>query len=459
MVWVAEEVSAYTHSDAFPSVLKNNHKSDLTYLQVPMPSPIFLSIMGDDMADSSKQPDQRRKSGKHPEKALSAAFARSVSTPGKYFDGHGLFLKVDDTGAKRWVQRITIRGKRREIGLGGFSLMSLQEAREAALENRKKARAGGDPLREKREALAVLTFEEAARKVHEIHLPSWRNAKHAAQFISTLETYAFPSMGHLRVSEITTADVLTALTPIWLEKPETARRVRQRIGTVMKWAVAKGWRQDNPADAIASALPKQDKGQEHRKALPYSDLPDFLINLHQTNANDLTKLALELVILTASRSGEVRLARWDEIDLDRAEWNIPAERMKAKKAHRVPLSDRAVEILTEARRLGKEMGDTSGLVFPGAKAGKPLSDMTLTKLVKAMGYDVHVHGFRSTFKVWAQERTTFPREVTEAALAHTIRDKAEAAYARSDLFEKRRQLMRSWASLATCCGTSLIKIA
>jgi integrase len=397
------------------------------------------------MPDGSNHTEPRRKSGKHPDKALSAAFVRTVTTPGKYFDGHGLFLKVDGSGAKRWVQRITIRGKRRELGLGGYTLMSLQEAREAALANRKKARAGGDPLREKHEAQAVLTFEEAARNVHEIHLPSWRNAKHAAQFISTLETYVFPTMGQIRVSEVSTADVLGALTPIWLEKPETARRVRQRIGTVMKWAVAKGWRQDNPADTIAAALPKQDKAQIHRKALPYADVPGFLKALHQTKANGLTKLALELIVLTASRSGEVRLARWDEVDLDRAEWNIPAERMKAKKAHRVPLSDRAVEILTEARRLGREMGDTSGLVFPGAKAGKPFSDMTLTKLVKAMGYDVHVHGFRSTFKVWAQERTTFPREVTEAALAHSIRNKAEAAYARSDLFEKSRALMEAWS--------------
>jgi len=411
------------------------------------------------MADGSQQTGPNRKSGKHPDKALSAAFVRTVSKPGKYFDGHGLFLKVDATGAKRWVQRITIRGKRRELGLGGYTLMSLQEAREAALENRKKARAGGDPLREKREAQAVLTFEEAARKVHEIHLPSWRNAKHAAQFISTLETYAFPSMGNLRVSDVTTADVLGVLTPIWIEKPETARRVRQRIGTVMKWAVAKGWRQDNPADTIASALPKQDKGQEHRKALPYADVPDFLKALHRTKANDLTKLALELIILTASRSGEVRLARWEEVDLDRAEWNIPAERMKAKKAHRVPLSDRAVEILTEARRLGQAMGNTSGLVFPGAKAGKPMSDMTLTKMVKAMGYDVHVHGFRTTFKVWAQERTTFPREVTEAALAHTIRNKAEAAYARSDLFEKRRSLMKTWGLVANSSERKVERIS
>lgn len=412
------------------------------------------------MADDSGTHEQvaRRKRGKHPEKALSAAFVRGVNRPGKYFDGQGLFLKVAPSGAKRWVQRINIRGKRREIGLGGLSLMSLQEARETALENRKLARAGGDPLQAKREAQAVLSFEEAARKVHEMHRPTWRNPKHAAQFISTLETYTFPRMGRIRVSDVTTADVLSVLSPIWLDKPETARRVRQRIGTVMKWAVAQGWRQDNPADTIASALPKQDKTQAHRKALPYEDLPDFVAALRMSRANEVTKLALELLILTATRSGEVRLARWEEFDLERAEWTIPASRMKAKKAHRIPLSDRVLVILRRAEELRDLCGDTSGLVFPGTKPGRPISDMTLTKLVKALGYDIHVHGFRSTFKVWAQERTNFPREVTEAALAHTIKDKAEAAYARSDLFQKRSALMATWARQTLACDGNVVTV-
>ena len=292
-----------------------------------------------------------------------------------------------------------------------------------------------------------------------MHRPSWRNAKHAAQFISTLETYTFPRIGGVRVSEITTGDVLAVLMPIWLEKPETARRVRQRIGTVMKWAVAQGWRQDNPAESVSSALPRQDKSQAHRKALPYADLPEFMDALRKTKANELTKLALEFIILTASRSGEVRLARWEEIDLKRAEWNIPAERMKAKKAHRVPLSARAMEILKAAQALSNKAGSTSDLVFPGTKPGRPLSDMTLTKLVKAMGYDVHVHGFRSTFKVWAQERTTYPREVSEAALAHSIKDKAEAAYARSDLFDRRRMLMRTWADRVCCQHTDVVRVS
>lgn len=385
-------------------------------------------------ANATYEPAKRK------EKALSAAFVRSVTTPGKYTDGHGLFLKVDKSGARRWVQRIIIRGKRTEIGMGSASLVSLAEARERALENRKLARAGGDPLQAKRVSEALLTFEEVARKVHQIHEPTWRNKKHAAQFISTLETYTFPRIGKLKVSEVTTADVLAVLQPIWLEKPETARRVRQRIGTVMKWAVANGWRKDNPADAIAQALPKQDKTQAHRKALPYDKVAEFLVALKASDAGRATKLALELVILTASRSGEVRLAEWSEIDLQEGVWTRPAHRMKAKKEHRVPLPPRALEVLTEARKLGSG----EGLVFPGTKYGKPLSDMTLSKLTKALGYDVDVHGFRTSFKTWAQERTNTPSDVAEAALAHTVKNKAEAAYARSDFFDKRRTLMKRW---------------
>ncbi|SFS45635.1 Integrase [Sulfitobacter marinus] len=398
---------------------------------------------------------ERTGPSKRAEKALSAAFVRTVTAPGKYTDGHGLFLKVDTSGAKRWVQRIMIRGKRTEIGMGSASLVTLAEAREAALQNRKLARAGGDPLQSKRASEALLTFEEASRKVHKIHEPTWRNKKHAAQFISTLETYTFPRIGKLKVSEVTTADVLAVLQPIWLEKPETARRVRQRIGTVMKWAVANGWRQDNPADAIAQALPKQDKTQAHRKALPYDKVPEFLDALKASSAGDATKLALELVILTASRSGEVRLAEWSEFDLEQALWTRPAHRMKSKKEHRAPLSPRAVEVLLQARKLGSG----EGLVFPGTKYGKPLSDMTLSKLTKALGYDVDVHGFRTSFKTWTQERTNTPRDVSEAALAHTVKDKAEAAYARSDFFEKRRSLMEKWEKFVLGSSAKVIALS
>lgn len=377
---------------------------------------------------------------RRPEKALTAQRVKNATEPGKYFDGNGLYLLVKPNGSRSWVQRIVIRGKRREMGLGSASLVTLSEAREAALQNRKVARAGGDPIQAKQEALAVLTFEEAARKVHEMHRPTWRNAKHAAQFISTLETYAFQHIGKVKVGDVNTNDVLRVLSPIWTEKPETARRVRQRIGMVMKWAVAKGWRQDNPAEAISQALPKHERRKAHRKALPYQEVPAFLKAAKASKAGAVTKLALEFLILTAARSGEVRNAVWSEFDLDAAVWTVPAERMKAKREHRVPLSPRAVEILTEARGFS----DGSELVFPGTKRGRPLSDMTLSKLTKELGFDVDIHGFRTSFRTWAQEQTDAPREVAEAALAHTIRNQAEAAYARSDLFERRRGLMEHW---------------
>lgn len=240
---------------------------------------------------------------------------------------------------------------------------------------------------------------------------------------------------------MSTSDVLAVLTPIWLKKQETARRVRQRIGIVMKWAVAQEWRQDNPADAIAQALPKQAKSQAHRKALAYTGVAECIEQVKASRASVATKLAIEFAILTACRSGEVREARWLEVDLGLKVWVIPASRMKAKREHRVPLSSRAMEILGAARQLG----DGIGLVFPGSRAGKPLSDMTLSKLIKEIGFDADMHGFRTSFRMWTQEQTSFPREVAEAALAHSIRDKAEAAYARSDLFEKRRELMELWS--------------
>ena len=398
-----------------------------------------------------------------PEKALTAQFVKTAREPGKYFDGHGLFLRVQPNGARQWVQRIVIRGKRCELGLGNPALVSLAEARDAALSNRKLAQAGGDPMRAKREADAVLSFEEAARKVHALHLPTWRNAKHGAQFLSTLETYTFPRLGKLRVADVNTADVLAVLTPIWTAKPETAARVRQRIGMVMKWAVAQGWRQDNPAESIAQALPKRDQSlREHRKALTYAEVANCIATVQASGAGLATKLAFEFLVLTATRSGETRGALWSEIDLGNpavpaisATWTIPASRMKAKREHRIPLTARAVEILREA----KALGDGTALVFPGTKAGKALSDMTLSKLVKELDFAADIHGFRTSFRTWAQERTNFPREVAEAALAHGIKDKAEAAYARSDVFEKRRKMMDAWAGYLAQQTGKVISIA
>lgn len=378
---------------------------------------------------------------RHPDRALTAAQVRNAK-PGKHYDGNGLFLRVEDNGAKRWVQRIVIRGRQREMGLGSAQLVTLAEAREIALVNRKLARAGGDPLAAKREAAAVMTFEEAAREVHKAHLPTWKNKKHAAQFISTLETYAFGHFGPSKISDVSTADVLAALSPIWVSKPETARRVRQRIGTVMSWAIAKGWRRDDPTAAIAAALPRQGRTAANRKALPYAEVGGCIKAVQASKAGAVTKLALEFLALTAARSGEVRLAIWPEVDLEGAEWAIPAARMKMKRDHRVPLSPRAVAVLRAAQALG----DGSPLVFPGTRHGRPLSDMTLSKLVKELGFEADVHGFRTAFRTWVQEKTDFPREVAEAALAHVVGNQVEAAYARSDLFDKRRAMMEDWTN-------------
>jgi integrase len=397
--------------------------------------------MGDEMGDETTA----KRTPRAPAKALTARGVETLKDAGKYFDGNGLYLRVDKSGGRYWVQRIVIRGKRREIGLGSPELVSLAKARETARRNRQLAYEGQDPIQLRQEARAVPTFAEAAQTVFDLHKPTWRNAKHAAQFISTLETYAFPKFGNLRVSDVSTADVMAALAPIWTTKNETARRVHQRIGVVLKWAMAKGLRKDNPAAAVGQALPRVDKAPEHRKALPYADVATCLDAVRQSGAGLTTKLALEFLVLTACRSGEARGALWSEIDLTAKVWTIPAQRMKAKRAHRVALSARAVEVLGAARGLS----DGTGLVFGGTVKGKPLSDMTLIKLIRELGFAVDIHGFRTSFRTWAQERTNFPREVAEAALAHMAGDAVEQAYARSDLFEKRAKMMEAWAAFVS----------
>lgn len=383
-------------------------------------------------------------SGAHKEKRLSAAFVRNLKEPGFYADGNGLYLKVDTSGAKRWVQRVVIHGKRRDIGLGSASLVTLAEAREKALEQRKLARAGKDPIALKRRSTGILTFEEAAERLHEIKLPTWRNDKHAKQFITTLRSEAFPTLGKKRIDTITAPDILSVLTPIWHKKPETAKRVRQRISSVLKYAIAQEWRTDNPAGpALSMALPKHDRLLvKHRKALHYDAVSDALTKVRSSAASTATKLAFEFLVLTNTRSGETLNATWDEVSMERAEWVIPASRMKAGKEHRVPLSRRALAVLDDAKSLRLP---ASNLIFPGTKKDRPLSNMTLSKLVKELGIAAVPHGFRSSFRDWAGEQTNHPHEVIEFAMAHTIKNKAEAAYARSDLFEKRRALMNDWA--------------
>lgn len=381
--------------------------------------------------------------GRHLEKRLTAASVRHCVTPGLHGDGNGLYLKVRINESKHWIQRLVIDGKRRDLGLGPVSLVSLAEARERALENRKLARAGGDPLAAKKRSMEVLTFAAAAVKVHDLSKPTWRNDKHGDQWINTMTTYVFPVLGSKRVDAVTSADVLAALSPIWNSHPETARRVKQRMGSVFKWAMANGWRTDNPAEAIGNALPKHDRSKvKHRQALPYDAVAAAIQKVRSSEAGAATKLAFEFLVLTATRSGETREALWSEFDLDKAIWTVPAARMKAKKLHRVPLPPRCIAILEEAATLKRDGDD---LVFPGTKDKKPLSDMTLSKLMRELGIAAVPHGFRSSFRDWAGEQTHHPREVIEFALAHVIKDKAEAAYARSDLFEKRRALMTDWS--------------
>ena len=379
---------------------------------------------------------------RRPEKALTAQFVKSASKPGKYFDGHGLYLRVDEGGGRYWVQRIVIRGKRRELGLGPATLITLAEARAAAIENRKVARAGGDPIADKRQAKAILTFEEAAKRAHAELSPTWKNPKDQAAFLSTLEKHVFGRFGAALVSEVTTADIRQAILNVRKSAPEVARKLTFRISAVFKWAIAEGMRPDNPALAGSLALPRQEKSAGQRKALPFEDVNACIAAIAASGASQSTKLALEFLVLTACRSGEVRGAQWSEFDTAAKVWSIPEERMKMKKIHRVPLCKRALEILEEAKKLD----DGSGLVFPGTKEGRPLSDMTLSKLVKEQGFPVDVHGFRTSFRTWAQERTNFPREVAEAALAHLSGDAVERAYARSDVFQKRRKMMDAWAA-------------
>ena len=269
--------------------------------------------------------------------------------------------------------------------------------------------------------------------------------KHADQWINTLRTYVFPTLGKRRVSDISIADVLNVLKPIWNTKHETATRVRQRMGDVFKWSIAQGWRTDNPIVSVTEILPKVSKSKvQARKALDYEKVSTFLSDLQTRPSNPLTKLALEFLILTATRSGEVRGAEWSEVDLAKAEWTIPADRMKAAAEHRVPLTQRMMEILEAA----KTMSGNRSLIFPGPSGVKPLSENTFQKLVREMGYHVHVHGFRSSFRTWAQDHTEYAREVVEAALAHQEGNKVVAAYARSDLFNKRKNLMIEWEAWA-----------
>lgn len=376
--------------------------------------------------------------------------------PGATADSDGLYLKVGPTGAASWQFRYQIGGKRRMMGLGACSVLTLAEARDKAAEARKLAKQGIDPLEARRaaevaEKAAVTTFRDAALEYIEAHRAGWRNAKHGQQWENTLAQYVYPKFGDKPVSEVSTEDVLGALRPIWSDKPETANRVRNRIELVLDAARAKGLASGiNPAawrGHLDKLLPKRSKAsREHHAAMDYRELPAFYKRL-TSDRDSLSAAALQLTILTACRTSEVLLATWDEFDLDNRLWTIPGQRMKAAVAHRVPLSDATMGLLDTLKR----MGQSEDYLFPGAKAGKPLSNMAMTMVLRKLGHgDLTVHGFRSTFRDWAAEETHYPNIVAEQALAHTVSNAVEAAYRRGDLLEKRRALMQDWA---TYCST------
>jgi len=374
---------------------------------------------------------------------------------GLYADGGGLYLQITSTGAKSWLFRYMRAGKARGMGLGPLHTIGLAEARAKALECRRLLLDGKDPIdtrryerQVQRAATGEMTFEKCAEKYITAHRAGWKNAKHADQWTNTLATYAYPVFKSLPVSAIDTPLVMKVLEPIWTTKTETATRVRGRIESVLDWATVSGYRSgENPARLkghLDNLLPKRSKVQKvaHHPALPYSELTDFVARVRAQDG--AAARALELLILTASRTNEVIASTWQEFDLSTGVWTIPAERMKMGKEHRVPLSPRAIEIVK-----AQEAVRQNDYVFPGARYGKPLSNMAMLELLKRMGRtDITVHGFRSTFRDWAGETTHYPREVCEAALAHGIKDKAEAAYARGDLFAKRAALMSDWATFA-----------
>lgn len=390
--------------------------------------------------------------------ALKVAAIARARAPGYYGDGGGLFLQVSRFGTASWVFRYRVAGRLREMGLGSLDTIGLADARERARKAREQRLDGHDPIALRQasrlaaqlDSAKAITFKDCARRYIAAHQPAWRNPKHAAQWGATLDAYVYPVFGDLAVQAVDVGLVLKAIEPIWTTKPETASRVRGRVESVLDWATARGYREgENPArwrGHLDNLLPARAKVRriEHHAALPYADIAAFIAELRAQDG--VSARALEFAILTAARTGEVIGARWDEINIAEKLWTVPAERMKGGREHRVPLSAAALAIVEKMAAIR-----CSAFVFPGGKEGRPLSNMAFLMLLRRIAKenanwgDLTAHGFRSSFRDWAAERTNFPSEVAEMALAHAVGDKVEAAYRRGDLFQKRRLLAEAWA--------------
>ena len=380
-------------------------------------------------------------------KTLSAAFVKAINQPGRYGDGRGghglsLLVKASSTGrlSKSWAQRLRIDGKPFLIGLGSYPTTTLATAREKALNNARMVAEGNDP---RTPVTAIPTFVEALETVIGIHRENWKDGgKTENLWRRSLETYALPTLGVKPVSEINSRDVLAVLAPIWAHRRPTAMKVRRRVSAVMNWAIAEGHREDNPAgDAITEALPRGSHATTHQRAIPFAKVGQAVAVIRDSRAWPATKLAFEFLTLTATRSQEVRLADWSEINLTSATWTIPANRMKAGREHRVPLSTQAIKLLEST---AVEIADRQGLIFPSQR-GKTLTDSTISKLLRENDIGGVPHGMRSSFRDWAAECSDAPREIAEHALAHVEGSASERAYRRTDYFERRRELMQQWA--------------
>jgi len=384
--------------------------------------------------------------GRHKTNQLTVKAIEAISKPGKYGDGNGLYLVADNKSAKRWLLRVMVQGKRCDIGLGSYRVIGLSDARDLAREYIKAARAGDDPRQTLRKVEQVPTFACVAQKYFEQNKEGWKSNKHRDQWIGSLEKHAFPSIGNRKINEISTDEIVTTLAPIWHKMPETAQRVKQRIATIFSSVSTDEYMTGpNPCDGVKHKLKvEKNRVPKHYRAMDYKDVPEFLVWLRADDMPNMTRLALEFVVLTACRTGELVEAQWKEIDTSKKLWVIPGERMKAGKPHRVPLTKRALDILAIVNSI---TGDGPH-VFEGRQPSRPMSNMSMIKFLQRNNIPSTTHGFRTCFRMWAGEATGFPRIPVELCLAHDVRGSVEKSYDRSDHLPKRIEIMDAWQAFA-----------